>query len=200
MADKQIKLKVFTSQNELYMKMLLELRTKIGWSKDEKYGEPIFSIPFILTCAAALECALNDYIITHFSSENDELIPGYLSMSLRGKLTNIVPLLTDGQYKINTEHKTYKTLVELIRVRNRLVHNKSDYEECEGTVVTAENGDIHIKIPDEVNEKLDDYYLGVKPPIGRFQDALEDLYEKFLYARPKTNFPDNHFIVRVKHA
>lgn len=203
MEDKQIKLKVFTSQNELYMHMLIELRTKIGWSKDEKYGEPIFTVPFILTCAAALECALNDYIISHFSIDDkrsNELTSGYLSMNLRGKLTNIVSLLTNGKYTINTEHKTYQILVELIKVRNRLVHNKSSYEECEGVVVTKENGDVHIKIPEDVSKKIDDYSMGINPPIGRFQDALEDFYDRFLYVRPKDKFIENDLIISTENA
>ena len=203
MDEKEIKLQLFTSQNELYMQILIALREKVGWFNEDDWGEDKFIVPFVLTCAAALECSLNDNIISHYSDDSElskNQITGYLSMNLKGKLTNIVPMLTNSKYMINTNHKSYQALVELIKARNRLVHNKSSYENCDGIVVTNDEGDIHIKIPEDISKKLDDYTFGIKRPIGRFQDALEDLYAKFFYAFGKSDFNGNDLIVLCKNA
>ena len=203
MEEEEIKLQLFSSQNELYMQILIALREKVGWGNEAEWGEDKFIVPFILTCAAALECSLNDNIISRYSNDSESSnnqITGYLSMNLKGKLTNIVPMLTNSKYMINTNHKSYQALVELITARNRLVHNKSSYENCDGTVVTNDEGDFHIKIPEHISKKFEDYTFGIKRPIGRFQDALEDLYEKFFYSYSKSDFSGNDLIVVYKNA
>jgi len=203
MESKQVKLRIFTGQHQLYMQMLIDLREKIGWFNEEHIGDEVYIVPFILTCAAALECTLNDKIIYHFTSEDgvkSDLSSGYLSMNLRGKLSNIVSILTDGKYTINKEHKSYQALAELIGIRNKLVHNSSDFEECDAVVVTEPEGDVHLKIPDDVSNKLEDYTFGVKRPIGRFQDALEDLFEHFFNIYDKKDFTNNKLIVLSNNA
>jgi len=203
MEEKEVKLQLFSSQNELYMQILISLREKVGWVNEDKCGEDKFIVPFVLTCAAALECSLNDNIISHYSNESESSnnqITGYLSMNLKGKLTNIVPMLTNSKYMINTNHKSYQALVELITARNKLVHNKSSYENFNATLITNDEGDSHIKIPDHISKKLEDYTFGIKRPIGRFQDALEELYEKFFYAYSKSDFSGNDLIVTNKNA
>lgn len=199
MESKDIKLKVFTSQNQLYMQILIELREKIGWHNEEEFGNKVYVVPFILTCAAALECTLNDKIIYHFKSSDgvqNDLSEGFLSMNLKGKLSNVVSILTDGKYTVNKEHKTYQALAELIRVRNRLVHNSSGFEECEALLFAGPKGNYQVKIPDEVNNKIMDFTFGIKTPVGRFQDALEDLFDQFFDAYDKKEFTNNKLILR----
>jgi len=203
MEEKEIQLKIFTNQNEKYMQILITLREQIGWIEDNQSGEDIYIVPFILTCASALECSLNDYIIKHYSSgehSHKHLIDGYLSINLRGKISNIVSILTNEKFMINTNHKTYQTLLELIRVRNRLVHNKSDYDECTGVVKTNEKNEIFIKVPEDVSNKLDDYSFGIKRPVGRFQDAIEEFYEKFYYIYKEPDFIGNDLIRLTNNA
>jgi hypothetical protein len=203
MESKNIKLRIFTSQHRLYMQMLIDLRERIGWCNEDSLGDEVYIAPFILTCAAALECTLNDKIIYHFTSEDgtkNDLSAGFLSMNLKGKLSNIVSILTDGKFTINKEHKTYQALVELIRLRNMLVHNSSDFKVCEAVVITEPKGSVHIKIPDEVNDKLEDYTFGIKRPIGRFQDALEDMFEQFFNIYDKKEFTHNKLIVLSKNS
>ena len=202
MEEKEVQLKIFTNQNEKYMQILIALREQIGWIENEP-GDDKYIVPFILTCASALECSLNDYIIKHYSSDyhsHSHLVDGYLSINFRGKLTNIVSILTNEKFIINTNHKTYQTLLELIRVRNRLVHNKSDYDECTGVVKTNEKNEMFFVIPEDINNKLDDYSFGIKRPIGRFQDAIEEFYEKFYYTYKEPNFIGNDLILAAKNA
>ncbi|MGB5157213.1 hypothetical protein [Desulfobacterium sp. N47] len=143
MNDKKIIIDHFYDQNHTYLEILTWYRSEIGWFFNS--GEnSIHTVPFILTCAAALECSLNDYLIKHFTDSHGThgkiQIPGLLSMSLKGKLINIVPLLTSNKFMINVENKVYQTLADLIRERNRLVHNKSSYESHEGTIMEDSDG------------------------------------------------------------
>jgi len=197
METKNIKLRISPNQHQKYFNMLIELRHKIGWDHEFDDNE-VFIAPFILTCAAGLECTLNDKIIGFFTSherDSDDLSKGFLSMNLRGKLSNIVAILTDGKYTINRQHKTYQALTELIGIRNRLVHNSSEYEECEAVVVTSDTGKTHFEIPPEVTDNMEDYTFGVAKPIGRFHDALEDIYEKFFEQYENDSFSENELII-----
>ena len=134
--EKKIYLKMFQSNYRTYLDILLDYRSKFGWFLDNDRGR-LHTVPFLLTVASALECSLNDHIIQHYGDSFEEeysklLIPGLLSMTLKGKLLNIVPLLTGNKYMINTGHKVYQLLSELIKLRNSLVHNKSGFDMHKG--------------------------------------------------------------------
>lgn len=195
--ETEIKLRLFTSQNQLYMSILTELRTQVGWL-DEGNGAMV--VPFILTCAAALECTLNDIIISAFDSEPERsLVDGYLSMNLRGKLTNIVPIATENEFYINKEHKTFLHLSELISVRNRLVHNKSSHETHDGVIVKDPAGEVHIRVEPGVAERIDDVTFGLKKSVGRFHDAIEDFHRKFYNVYRRDDFKGNALILPSEH-
>jgi hypothetical protein len=113
MEEKRILIDHFQDQYHTYLEILTWYRSEIGWYFDS--GEnTIHTVPFILTCAAALECSLNDYIIKHLADTHGEhgklQTPGFLSMALKGKLINIVPLLTSNKFIINVNHVIYQTL------------------------------------------------------------------------------------------
>jgi hypothetical protein len=98
-------------------------------------------VPFVVTCAAALECLLNEAIIKYSS---DEFGPdGYrrsaealISMTFRGKLDLVVPLLSKGRFIFQNDSKVYLTLVRIISLRNTLMHNKPFLEKHEADIVT----------------------------------------------------------------
>ena len=85
--------------------------------------------PYILTCSACLEYFLNDLLQTyaqgHWGSRDyHSTARALLSMQLKKKLDIIVPLLSDHRYLISASHPTYRRLVDLITVRNTIIHNK----------------------------------------------------------------------------
>ena len=199
-----VTLRVFTKQSHTYLNMLLRLRSRIGWNDQHREDDwEYFVVPFVVTCAAALECSLNDAIIGGFSEvdpRRTSLVSAYLSMSLRGKLDAIVPLLTDNSYRVNGDHKIYKDLAELIRLRNRLVHNKGTIEDIDALVVEtdSEGAMFESKNPEDVRrlmERLDDPMLNVKGDPGRFHDSLESFHEKFLDAYASEEFRGNDLVV-----
>ena len=191
--ETEIKLRLFTSQNQLYMNILIELRSQLGWFNE---GKDAMVVPFVLTCAAALECTLNDIIIRDLDSEPERsLVNGYLSMNLRGKLTNVVPIATGNEFHINQNHKTFLYLSELISIRNRLVHNKSSHEIHDGVIVEEPCSEIHVRVQPGVAEGMNDLTFGLKKCAGRFHDALEDFHKKFYECYGRESFVGNDLIV-----
>ena len=203
MEDKKIFLRHFDSQYHIHLEILTWYRSEIGWSFDSGKNS-IHTVPFILTCAAALECSLNDHIMKHLTSEHGEhgklQIPGFLSMNLKGKLLSIVPLLTMNKYMLSVEHKVYQKLSELIKIRNRLVHNKSSYEIFEATLKESSDGTPFIPIPDGLNEKLSskiDPTFGINEDIGIYHDSLEQFHELFFDVYSKDDYKGNDLIIEM---
>lgn len=192
--ERKISLRLFTSRNQVYMGMLLQIREDAAWFFNGQ--KKFLTVPFILTCAAALECSLNDALIGSLT-EPDEvpLVDGYLSMSLRGKLSNVVPIITHNKFQLDRAHKTFKTLSELISLRNQLVHNKSTYEDHKGTVVMEPDGNVYIRVADGVAERVGDTTFGLGERAGAFHDALEDLHEKFFDAYHRRGFKGNDLVL-----
>ena len=191
--ETEIKLGLFTSQNQLYMSILNELRTQVGWFNEEGNGAMV--VPFVLTCAAALEWTLNDIIISTFDSEPERyLVDGYLSMNLRGKLTNIVPIATQNEFYINKDHKTYLHLSELISLRNRIVHNKSSHETHDGAIVKDPDGEVQIRVQPGLAERIDEVTFGLRRSVRRFHDAIENFHEKFYGCYELEDFEGNDLI------
>lgn len=205
MDEKKIFIKNFHSQHHTYLEILSWYRSEIGWFFEEGKNS-IHTVPFILTTAAALECSLNDYLVDHYiniyGDNGKPLLPGLLSMTLKGKLLNIVPLLTSNKFIINTEHKAYQLLAELIKLRNRLVHNKSDYEIHEALIKKDPEGKTFINIPEKLRDQIDgkiDPTLGIKGDIGKYQDALEKLHSSFFDVYRNDDFEGNNLIVKLNH-
>jgi hypothetical protein len=193
MDRKKISIRYFTSQSERYLTVLSVLRERACWFFE---GEnQILSLPFVLTCAAALECSLNDTLIRAMDEQgNGPLLDGYLSMSLRGKLTNVCTIVTESEYRINTEHKSYLALAELVSLRNRLVHNRSTFEIHEGHVL-KDDDDFRI-LAESLVGRIEDRSFGLTN-VGRFHDALIDLHEKLLDVYGNEDFKGNDLAVTL---
>lgn len=140
-------------------------------------------LPFILTCAAALEAKLNDHFVSHafdsFSRDHYKRVASaFLTMSLRGKLDVVVPTLTNSRFTINPNSKAYRDLSRLITVRNEIVHSKSFYEEIE-----IQMEEERIRLPEAFLEKLmaaTIRKLSVED-CAEFHQAMKSLDTNFLY-------------------
>ena len=142
-------------------------------------------IPYVLTCAAYLESKLNDSLF-EFSVRRfgEEVATALMSLSLQGKLNILVPVLTDGRYRINKQHFVYQRLITLVRVRNSITHAKAEIEE-----ISAEPEDLlgflgtYGEIPRQ-RMKGPDITLGASKMFTpmQYHDALEKL-EKWFFDR-----------------
>jgi hypothetical protein len=149
-------------------------------------------IPYVLTCAAYLESKLNDSL-REFSIERygEDVAAALMSLSLPRKLSVLVPILTEGRYRINTEHFVYQRLASLVRVRNSIAHAKSETEEITATpeqliTVPVLFSMQRIQVPSQFMGEAD-ITLGTSKTFSplQYHDALEKL-EKWFFSR----YPD----------
>jgi hypothetical protein len=139
-------------------------------------------IPYVLTCAAYLESKLNDSLF-EFSVKRfgEDVATALMSLSLPGKLNILVPVLTDGRYRINKQHFVYQRLISLIRVRNSITHAKAEIEEISAEPENSSFGGIPRQIM-----KGTDITLGASKTFTpmEYDDALEKLEKWFFYRCP----------------
>jgi len=150
-----MKLYLSFSHAPSYISVLENLAS--SFPEEEKLSKKHYLIPFVLTCAAALECMLNDAIIEHtiyiFGQENyRRFADALMAIPLRGKLDYIVSLASNNEFLIRQESTTYQQLASLITTRNKLTHNKSfPYE-----LNTEEPENIlKMEVPRELVEQLE---------------------------------------------
>jgi hypothetical protein len=163
-------------------------------------------VPFILTCAAALEAMLNDEIISWaqetFSLESYKRIAdAHLSMSFRGKLEYIVPLRTHNSYILRTNSVEYKTLSSLITRRNELMHGKSFFQfnqvdvesDAEDLQFNPLNLETLKKLP---SSPSDPFHEVTAEECLLYYGALEAFETKFLYHLDDDSVTENDMIMR----
>lgn len=139
-------------------------------------------IPYVLTCAAYLESKLNDSLF-EFSVKRfgEDVATALMSLSLPGKLNILVPVLTDGRYRINKQHFVYQRLISLIRVRNSIAHAKAEIEEISAGPEDLSLGGIPHRFM-----KGTDITLGASKTFTpmEYDDALVKLEKWFFHRSP----------------
>lgn len=123
--DKQTKFARLAPKSTPLGRVLKELKKRY-----KEAGAPAeLAIPYVLTCAAYLEAKLNDELLmTARERYGEDVAEALMCLSLPAKLNVIVPILTEGRYRINKEHLVFQRLSSLIRVRNRLAHARTKLE------------------------------------------------------------------------
>ena len=112
-----------------------------------------------------------------------------MSLSLPRKLDVLVPVMTEGRYRMNKKHFVYQRLISLIRVRNAITHAKSETEE-----ITATPEDLisvpaifpgTAQIPHQFMDEPD-ITLGASKTFTplEYHDALEKLEKWFFHRCP----------------
>jgi hypothetical protein len=153
-------------------------------------------LPFIVTCAATLECVLNEsiiqYAIGHFPPEDVRRIAGaHLSMSLRGKLDCVVPLLSKSEFVNRRDSAAYQHLVKLISVRNTLMHNKSYLDDYGTEAKENADGTFSLGIAKQLLDRV--AALPTSSECANFFSSLRLLFSTLTSEGP---FEDNAFIQR----
>ncbi len=150
------------------------------------------AVPYILMCATTLEARMNDELHDHaykmWGDKYKTIADAYFSMTFRGKLNALVPILTNGRYRINRDHFVYQRLVSLISVRNLIAHPKptvGEFEEFE-----LEEGETwpftYPRIPAEIIEKLTDITMESTKSFTpvEYHEAIEKLEKWFFHRCP----------------
>ena len=158
-------------------RILKQLRTAYI---EQTIPSQFLAVPYIITCAAALESRLNDEIVQFsyesFANVGREMAESFLSMTFRGKLNAVVPLLTSNRFVFNTSHEVYKKLSSLIKVRNFLVHARSFFEDVSIQQVVDPNTGKAFPYP--VSKKLTE--LGEDLSLGSLKEYIPTEYHDAL--------------------
>ena len=123
----------------------------------DSIGNPLV-VPFILTCAAALEAKLNDELVTWAwvtlgRESYKRIADALLSMNLRGKVDVLVPILTGNRFEFRKDSSEYQSLGRLVSQRNTLVHDKAYYESFEIEIDDPANPK-SVQFPPDAIEKM----------------------------------------------
>lgn len=100
---------------------------------DDKEGEYIH-FAFFTLCASTLEYSLN-FILTSYCVDKygpdkyKSFAEGYIAISFAKKLLMTPSIISDGELTFNEDHKSFKNLLELISLRNKILHNKDFLKE-----------------------------------------------------------------------
>ena len=176
---KKVSVLIFQSPR---FRVILDARRKQYEATKEKDK---FAVPYVLTCAAALECRLNDelvgYATKRWRGDDNPLSHSLLSMSFRGKLNSLVPILTENRYQFDRSHFVYRRLSSLIFVRNFLVHAKPISKQL---AVSDKPHPLGFPILEGYYEIVEDFTLGAVEDFTplEYHDALEKL-DKWFFRR-----------------
>ncbi len=158
-------------------------------------------LPFVLTCAAALEAMLNDHLVSYAFNclskvHYKRVASAFLTMNLRGKIDAIVPILTSSRFVINSSSKAYSDLSRLITVRNEIVHSKSYYEEVDIEIIEEQ-----VKLPKNFLDKL----MGATirklsvNDCNDFYQALKSLDTEFFYPLEAGQLAPNALVIPIQY-
>lgn len=123
---------VLENKTETYYK---KLRAAYKDIQNDVQSEYLF-FGFFTLCAATLEYSLNyiltNYCLTQFGIENYKIYAeGYTNLQFRKKLLMSPNIITSGKLVMKDNHHSFKTLEELISLRNKILHNKEFLSEFE---------------------------------------------------------------------
>jgi len=166
--------------------------------KDKKSDYLYFG--FFTLCAATLEYSLNfvltDYCLKQYGHESyKNYAEGYINMSFPKKLLMTPSIISNGALKFNEDSMPYKTLCELVTLRNRILHNKEFLKTFDAPPLTLdsseENFEFRILIEPNYIDTLDKN-LCVKfgKALGDFKELImdpaidNDLIENKLLQKP----------------
>lgn len=177
------KVRVMLDRSVIYHQLLQEMRNQ--YLKEDEPNHLV--VPYVILCALALEATLNGALtrkaLSIHHADSTSLTDAFCSMSFKGKLNALVPLLTNGKFRINQQHRVYKQLASLITVRNRLAHSRSRYEDME--FQTAEGYQIYSHpLPEQYQILANDLTLGANQPYSavQYHQAIEEL-ERWFFRR-----------------
>jgi hypothetical protein len=128
--DGERKSYILWNGTDVYYKKLRAAYVDI--SKDVKSDYLHFG--FFTLCASTLEYSLNfiltDYCVNKFGPDKyKSYAEGYINMQFGKKLLMGPSIISGGQFTTNEDSPTFKNLMELISLRNRILHNKEFLKE-----------------------------------------------------------------------
>ena len=178
-----------------------KLRSAYKDIRDDNKSDYLY-FGFFTLCAATLEYSLNflltDFCLKHFGQEKyKSYAEGYINMSFPKKLLMTPSIITIGEYTINEHTNTYKTLCELITLRNKILHNKEFLKTFDSPPFIIENE------PDTVDFEIikEPNYIDTlnKSSCMKFGEALGKFKNQFMDLAITQDLTENEIIVKVSN-
>jgi hypothetical protein len=147
-------------------------------SEDKKSDYLHFA--FFTLCASTLEYSLN-FILTNYCVDKygpdkyRSFAEGYIAISFAKKLLMTPSIVSEGQLTFNEDHKSYKNLLELISLRNKILHNKDFLKEFDFPKLKGEEKEVEFEIkidPNPIDTIKRDNCLAFGNSLGDFKKHL----------------------------
>ncbi len=161
-----------------------KLRSAYKDISDNKKNDYLY-FSFFTLCAATLEYSLNflltDFCLNHYGHENYKAYAeGYINLPFAKKLLMTPTIISNGRYTFNTKTATYKTLCELITLRNKILHNKEFLKTFDTPPMTLENNQESVnfeilKEPNHIDRLNKLSCLNYGKALGQFKNMVMDL-------------------------
>jgi hypothetical protein len=176
-----------------------KLRIAFQDIKNDKDSEYLF-FSFFTLCAATLEYSLNftltDFCLNHFGHDDyRKYSEGYINLPLPKKLLMSPTIVSKGKYRFNDDNSHFKTLNELITLRNRILHNKEFLKEFDFPSLNDQKGNktIEFEIPIEPNH-IDSL---TKESCLKFGDALGKFKQCFMTPSLTNSLERNEMLIEL---
>jgi hypothetical protein len=103
-------------------------------------------------------------------------------------------IVTEGQLTFNEDHKSYKNLLELISLRNKVLHNKDFLEEFDFPKLEGKEKNIEFQIKVEPNhiDRLK------KENCMTFGNALGEFKKYLMTPALNHDLKENEMIIKIK--
>lgn len=184
---------------ESYYKKLRAAYTDIKDDKDSNY----LHFGFFTLCAATLEFSLNflltDFCLNHYRQDNYKTYAeGYINLPFAKKLLMTPAIISNGQFVFNQSNSSYKALLELITLRNKILHNKEFLKEFDFPSITDNAGKetFEFQLPLAPNhiDTLD------KKMCLRFGDALGKFKSCLMKPSLSHSLTENEMLITVQNS
>ena len=135
--------------------------------------------PYTILCVSTLEYSLNYMLSSHCLDKfgpdwYKKHTEAYISINFNKKLLMSPSIVSDGKYLMNEDNHAYKNLLELIALRNKIVHNKEFLKELTFTdieVVSTEK-EFEIEFTEVLKELTNKQCLEFGESLGKFKNFI----------------------------
>ncbi len=165
---------------ESYYKKLRVAYSDIQNGKESEY----LNFAFFTLCAATLEYSLN-FTLTSFCLSNfgmdkyKSYAEGYIAIPFAKKLLLTPTIVSNGKLRFKEGDSSYKNLLELISLRNKILHNKEFLKEYNfkdtDNPGTKEEMNLKLEIePNHIDRLNKELCLGFGKSLGEFKKYVMD--------------------------
>jgi len=175
-----------------------KLRAAYKDISEDKQGDYLH-FAFFTLCASTLEYSLN-FILTNYCVDKygpdkyKSFAEGYIAISFAKKLLMTPSIVSEGQLTFNEDHKSYKNLLGLISLRNKILHNKDFLKEFDFPKLKGEETNVEFQI------KVDSNPIDTlkKDNCLTFGNSLGDFKKYLMTPALNHELTENEMILKIK--